>query len=68
MTCRVCGCTDHRACLDDYGHACHWVEPDLCSVCAELEAAWAEEADARLPRVELHTEGDLNAVLGRGEA
>lgn len=28
--CRVCGCTDDRAC--DGG--CSWVEPDLCSACA----------------------------------
>ncbi len=29
--CRVCGCTDDHAC--DGG--CHWVEPDLCSACAD---------------------------------
>lgn len=28
--CRVCGCTDDRACPG----GCAWVEPDLCSVCA----------------------------------
>lgn len=34
-TCRVCGCTDHRACIDPRtGEACAWVEPDLCSSCA----------------------------------
>lgn len=27
--CRVCGCTEHRAC--DGG--CWWVAPDLCSSC-----------------------------------
>lgn len=27
--CRVCGCTDYRACLG----GCFWVEPDLCSNC-----------------------------------
>lgn len=27
--CRVCGCTDDRACPG----GCHWVEPDLCSSC-----------------------------------
>ena len=27
--CRVCGCTDDRAC--DGG--CWWVQPDLCSAC-----------------------------------
>lgn len=27
--CRVCGCTDARACAG----GCSWVEPDLCSAC-----------------------------------
>lgn len=27
--CRVCGCTDDRACPG----GCCWVEPDLCSAC-----------------------------------
>jgi ParB/RepB/Spo0J family partition protein len=30
-TCRVCGCTDDDACPD----GCEWVEPDLCSACAD---------------------------------
>lgn len=30
-TCRVCGCTNVKACPG----GCHWVEPDLCSKCAE---------------------------------
>jgi hypothetical protein len=34
--CRVCGCTEHRACVDDMGKACAWVEPDLCSACPPL--------------------------------
>lgn len=29
--CRVCGCTDDRACPG----GCSWVEPDLCSACVE---------------------------------
>ncbi len=34
-SCRVCGCTDNdcRGCVAATGHACHWVEPDLCSAC-----------------------------------
>ncbi len=32
-TCRVCGCTDDNACLG----GCWWVEPDLCSRCAEVD-------------------------------
>jgi hypothetical protein len=34
--CRVCGCTEARAC-DVGGRGCHWVEPDLCSACAGTE-------------------------------
>ena len=31
--CRECACSEHCACFaDDVG--CHWVEPDLCSSCA----------------------------------
>lgn len=33
MKCRVCGCTDERACLG----GCYWVEPELCSRCADKE-------------------------------
>jgi len=35
--CRVCGCTDGdcSGCIERTGNACHWVEPDLCSACAE---------------------------------
>jgi hypothetical protein len=31
-TCRVCGCTDDRACVTADG-PCHWVEDSLCSAC-----------------------------------
>ena len=31
--CRLCGCTEDRACVVA-GEPCHWVEPDLCSACA----------------------------------
>lgn len=33
--CRVCGCTDRRAC---WPVICWWVEPDLCSTCAPKAA------------------------------
>jgi len=33
QVCRECGCSQHDACFP----ACHWVEPDLCSACAEAE-------------------------------
>ena len=32
--CRVCGCSDHDACVNQYSEPCSWVEPDLCSACA----------------------------------
>lgn len=32
-SCRVCGCTEALGCLE----GCHWIEDDLCSVCAEKE-------------------------------
>lgn len=37
--CRVCGCTDDdcRQCIAKTGEPCTWVEPDLCSACAEEE-------------------------------
>jgi len=33
--CRICGCTDNNACWDEVlDQPCHWVDADLCSVCA----------------------------------
>ncbi len=32
--CRVCGCTEHNACVDEVGQACAWGGPDLCTACA----------------------------------
>lgn len=39
-SCRACGCTDLNcsACIARTGTACHWVEADLCSACAEFGA------------------------------
>lgn len=39
--CRVCGCTDDDCsqCIERTGAPCHWVEPDLCSACAERQAS-----------------------------
>lgn len=34
--CRVCGCTQLRACITDDG-PCHWVEDDLCCACVDKE-------------------------------
>src|SRR5690349_3984999 len=33
--CRVCGCTDARACVDDEHGPCWWLFDDLCSHCGE---------------------------------
>ncbi len=35
MMCRECGCTDLYPCFDELGDPCSWVEPELCSKCAE---------------------------------
>ena len=32
--CRVCGCWEFKACVDDARGPCWWVEADLCSHCA----------------------------------
>lgn len=37
-SCRVCGCTDNRACFG----GCHWIGPDLCSACS-----WGGPASGR---------------------
>lgn len=47
-TCRICGCTETRACMTECG-ACHWVETRLCSAagCA-VHARAITESDAPL--------------------
>jgi hypothetical protein len=47
-TCRVCGCTDDRACVTDDG-PCHWVAPDLCSACAQHSSDCALHNGPALP-------------------
>jgi len=37
--CRVCGCTQERACPG----GCYWVEPTLCSTCADKEGHTTSE-------------------------
>ncbi len=37
--CRVCGCTDDKACLSEDGDPCWWVELDLCSFCVTAFAS-----------------------------
>jgi len=33
--CRVCGCSDLDACVNNDGLCCYWVEDGLCSFCHE---------------------------------
>lgn len=40
--CRVCGCTQFRACVDPEHGPCWWVEGDLCSHCGEPAIVAAE--------------------------
>lgn len=40
--CRVCGCTEERACEPD---SCSWVEDDLCSSCREAAYSAAHTED-----------------------
>lgn len=36
--CRICGCTEHDACLDpETDQPCSWAGDDLCSACAGKE-------------------------------
>lgn len=52
-TCKVCGCTDARACYDELTHACWWVGDHLCSHCAQPDARrrLAQVAAAQLSEV-----------------
>ena len=36
-SCRVCGCTDNRACTST-GQPCSWAGPDLCTTCVAVTA------------------------------
>lgn len=53
--CRVCGCTENRACFPP----CSWVEPDLCSACASP----AGEALAGPPPTPLVVQVDEGEVV-----
>lgn len=45
-SCRVCGCTDARAC-QPFG--CYWVEEDLCSACDDDGDPLEREPPPRAP-------------------
>lgn len=49
--CRVCGCTDAKACLDVVGEPCHWLEPDLCSECQHAAAPANKKANKKRPSI-----------------
>jgi hypothetical protein len=55
MKCKVCKCTDDRACepADPFGEACAWVAPELCSACvAKLFGFRHEDVLAQLTNLE----------------
>lgn len=46
--CRVCGCTEGNACVDDRTRQpCHWVARDLCSACVGLERLIEQQTIAK---------------------
>lgn len=60
VTCRVCGCSEHDACVDVAGNTCAWVgRQALCTVCRDAAVAianWiaaAHEANFRPLMVEV---------------
>jgi hypothetical protein len=56
--CRVCGCTDDHACIDTVTcEPCHWVEPDLCSVCADRQGAEDQERERDAQEIRAHEMG-----------
>jgi hypothetical protein len=45
-TCRVCGCTDERACIHIETEAtCEWAEADLCTACLPDSEGWSHPND-----------------------
>lgn len=68
-TCRVCGCTDDRACVTEAG-PCSWVSADLCSACSL--SSYFHQTPARMastptvPAREPRTTGETRQHLVRG--
>lgn len=46
MSCLICGCSEHQACVDQYG-PCAWFVPGLCDFC--VLGCRAPAADELLP-------------------
>lgn len=55
-TCRECGCTDARACLED-GMPCGWAEADLCTACAKETPPPKILTDIRIESISIHKDG-----------
>lgn len=47
IACRVCGCTETDACVNDDG-PCGWVETDLCSACVGARPMKSAPRDGRI--------------------
>lgn len=52
-TCKICGCTDSRACVDEDG-PCHWPAPgvDVCSSCANKLNSISDEPQQEPAQIE----------------
>lgn len=50
--CRVCGCTESRACVDPDRGPCWWVAADLCSHCETLAPSTAPDPAPTIPQPE----------------
>ena len=54
MICRRCGCSEFNPCLNQWGEACAWAAPEICTFCvtdrefeiAELLAHYAVAHDS----------------------
>jgi hypothetical protein len=53
-TCRICGCTDIKACVDGNG-ACRWVTAKLCSRCFDRLMARKHHEECTLPADHVET-------------
>ena len=59
--CRVCGCTNFRACPG----GCFWVQADLCSACSTMTAAIPAAKLARLLALLVRAAPQVDAELAR---